>query len=254
MDPNGFITGILFVLLILFAGLIMVFATWVRRGHAPQLRPIPTFDALQTVMARAIEAGRKLHLSLGIGNMAAPTSADSLAGLTVLDYVAEQTTAAGVPPVVTMADPTVMLLAQERLRDAYGANQAGITQASAQVQWFSPEPAAYAAGVMGIIDREDLAGNVLVGNFGDEYLLVGETAAQKSDVPLVAGASSPNVIPYVYATTQSGLWGEELYVGGAYLSKKPAHIGSVLAQDTIRWIIGLVILGGVFLKIIGVGS
>jgi hypothetical protein len=174
--------------------------------------------------------------------------------LTILDYVAEQTTAAGVPPVVTVADPTVMLLAQERLRDAYGPNQAGVAQAAIHVQWFSPEPAAYAAGVMGTINHEDLAGNVLVGNFGDEYLLLGETAAQQSDVPLVAGASSPNIIPYIYATTKSGLWGEELYVGGAYLSKRPSHIGSVLAQDTIRWIIGLVILGGVFLKIIGVES
>jgi hypothetical protein len=41
------------------------------------------------------------------------------------------------------------------------------------------------------------------------------------------------------------LLGEEIYAAGAYLQKRSSHIGSLLAQDTMRWIVMIVILGGI---------
>jgi hypothetical protein len=41
--------------------------------------------------------------------------------------------------------------------------------------------------------------------------------------------------------------GEEIYAAGAYLQRRPAHIGSLAAQDMLRWLVALFILGGIVL-------
>jgi len=38
------------------------------------------------------------------------------------------------------------------------------------------------------------------------------------------------------------LVGEEMFAAGGYTSDKPAHIGSLRAQDLVRWILIIVIL------------
>lgn len=241
------------LLLFLFAALLLLFSSWARQNRVPELRPIAAFEALKILLARAVEAGQTLHFSLGIGGITNQTTADTLAGLTMLDYVAEQTVTAGGGPLVTMADPTVMLLAQERLRQAHQPDYVGVAHPVRQVRWLSTQPVAYAAGVMGIMGVEELEGNVMLGRFSDEYLLMGEMAnQQKPALTTIAGASDPNVLPYIYATSPQGLWGEEIFAAGAYLSEKPTHIGSLLAQDTIRWILGGLILVSVLLKLFGV--
>jgi len=241
------------ILLVLFVLLILFFAKWIKEDRMfASLRPIAAFDSIKLLMAQAIEEGKSLHLSLGSGSVTDATTAETLAGLTVLEHLSLQSAAAETSPVVTMADPATMLMAQNTLRKAYGNNSRGALEAAARVQWISPQPAAYAAGVMGVLALDDVSGNVMLGHFGDEYLLMGESA-HKQDPPIatVAGAGSPQVLPYVLATSPKALWGEEIFAAGAYLSKKPMHIGSLLAQDTVRWGAGLFILGSVLLKAFG---
>lgn len=130
-----------------------------------------------------------------------------------------------------------------------------MNEAINQLYWFSPNSAAYAAGSMGLINRQaaQIEGNIMLGHFGDEYLLLGETAQQQSPpLTTVAGASSPNVLPFVLATAPAALWGEEMFAAGAYLGKKPFHLASLFAQDTLRWLLGFGILGSVILKTLGV--
>jgi len=239
------------LLLLSFAVLILFFSNRAKQKRAPMLRPIAAFQTLKMLLARAVETGRTFHLSLGTGGITNRTTADTLAGLTMLDYVADQTAGAGVSPLVTTADPTVMLLAQGRLRQAHRPDNAG--PAYTDARWLATEPAAYAAGVMGIMGAEEVEGNVMLGYFGDEYLLMGEFAnLHKPGIATVAGASDPNVLPYVYATSPQGIWGEEMFAVGAYLSEKPTHIGSLLAQDTARWILGFFILIGVVFRLLGI--
>jgi hypothetical protein len=226
-------------LLILFVGLILYFTIRIRAGRRPVLRRIRVYDNLRGLMGRAVESGRKLHLSLGIGSMANETTADSLAGLAVLNYVGDQAAETGVFPLVSMADPTVMLLAQNTLRPA------GAEEAYRHVRWIAPQPAAYAAGVMNILDSDETDSTVQVGRFGDEYLLMGETAA-RNDLVHIGGTSDPNALAFIYGSTPRGtLLGEEIYAAGAYLQRFPSHIGSLVAQDTVRWVIAIIILGGI---------
>lgn len=246
------LTGL--ILLPLFIALIFFFSARVANDRVPALRPIAAFDSLKDLMTQTIEAGRRVHISIGSGALTDITSAETLAGLTVLEHFSAQAAASKMPPIITTADPVVLLAAQNVMRKAYGVDHQGAVQSAAQVRWLSPNPAAYAAGVMGILALDGVDGNMMIGHFGDEYLLMAETAHRQSrDVATVAGAANPNVLPYVFATAPNGLWGEEMFAAGAYLDRKPAHIGSLLAQDTLRWGIGLFILGGVLLKLFGVG-
>jgi hypothetical protein len=232
--------------LITFLPAMALVGWWARRGYTPDLRPIRAFDALRGLTARAIEAGRALHVSLGVGGVAGEAAGDSLAGLKVLEYLADQSAAAGVPAVVSVADPTLLPVAQEVVRRPYGADREGAAEAGRHVRWIAPQPAAYAAGVMGILGGEGVDANVMVGAFGDEYLLMGEAAVRRN-IATVAGASDPNVLPFVFATADEMLMGEDMYAAGAYLSGEPWHIGSLLAQDLMRWIIVLVVIAAVII-------
>lgn len=232
--------------LLIFIVAIYYFTLRVRSGWAPTLRRIRAFDTLKGLPGRAVEAGRDLHLSLGIGSLVNETTSDSLAGLAVLDYLAEQAAATGVSPTISMADPTVMLFAQNALRAAHADDPNQLEETYRHVRWIAPQPAAYAAGVMNLLNIDQVEANVMVGNFGDEYLLMGETAARRG-IAHVGGTSNPNVLPFIYASAQETILGEEIYAAGAYLQRRPAHIGSLAAQDMLRWLVALFILGGIVL-------
>jgi hypothetical protein len=234
------------VFLLTFLAFLLIFITRIRAGHRPGLRYIPAFDAVKGFTGRAIEAGRSLHLGLGLGSVANQTTADSMAGLLVLDYLAGQAAATGVPPTVSMADPTVMLVAKNVLRTAYQNDPQGLERSYRNVRWIAPQPVAYAAGVMTLLSIDEVEANIMVGQFGDEYLLMGEVAARQK-MSHVGGTSNPNTLPFIYVSAQETLLGEEIYASGAYLQRKPSQIGSLLAQDTMRWLIALIILGGVLL-------
>jgi hypothetical protein len=234
------------VFLLAFTGLLLFFTARISAGHTLVLRQIPGFDRLKGLMGRSVESGRALHLSLGLSGMADQTTADSLAGLAVLNYLAGQAATTGAPPLVSMADPTVMLFAQNAIRAAYGDDTEGAEAAYRQIRWIAPQPAAYAAGVMSLLDLDEVDSNVMIGRFGDEYLLMGESAARRG-VAHIGGTSDPNTLPFVYATADDILLGEEIYAAGAYLQKRPALLASLAAQDTMRWLVALVVLGGIVL-------
>lgn len=220
--------------LIAFLPAFYIYGRQVQRGKLPDLRPIQAFTALRGVMARAIETGRAVHVSVGVGGITSDVTADSLAGLSALEYLADQSAATGLAPIVTMADPTLLPLAQDVIRRPYGADREEAAKAVRHVRWIAPEPAAYAAGVMDILGGEGVDANVLIGSFGDEYLLMGEAASRRK-ITHIGGASDPNVLPFVFASADQALMGEDMYAAGAYLSRKAWHIGSLLAQDFMRW-------------------
>jgi hypothetical protein len=229
------------VILLLFVIVLYYATVAVKAGRVPQLRRIAAFDAIKGSTGRAIEAGQQVHLSVGVGSMANETTADSLAGLAVLRYLARQSAAAGIPPIVTMANPMVMLFAQNIRRIAHRDDPKGAEEAFQTTRWIALQPAAYAAGVMNILNQDNVKANVMIGAFGDEYLLMGETA-NRQDMPHIAGTSIPSTLPFMYASADETLFGEEIYAAGAYLEKRAFHLGSLVAQDTFRWLIGLLIL------------
>jgi hypothetical protein len=114
------------------------------------------------------------------------------------------------------------------------------------VRFTSPEQYAYAAAVLGMIQREKVATCVFVGAFASEAVDFAE-AAVAVDAIGIAGSTSTNQLPYFTAACDYTLIGEELLAAGAYVSKDAARLGSVQGQDYAKMIaFALVLLGSIF--------
>ena len=216
----------------------------VRAGHQPRLRPLPAFDTLSELSGRAAESSQVLHVGLGMGGISGSEMAVSLAGLTTLTYLADQSAASEAKLVVTVADPTLLPAAQEILRQAYARQGKPDIFSPSQVRLLAPEPIAYAAGVMSILEGENPLANVTIGDFGDEYLLIGETGV-KRDIVQIAGTSNPAALTFMQATADKVLVGEEIFAAGAYLRRDPESVAGIIVQDWWRYLVLLVIIAGV---------
>lgn len=87
----------------------------------------------------------------------------------------------------------------------------------------------------------------MVGHLDDEYLLLGEPGARR-DIVQVAGSDALSAQPFVLATSDRALLGEELYAAGAYLSREPAQVASLYVQDVLRGLAVVAIVIGILLK------
>lgn len=237
------------ILVFITVGLIFAFALFHKGRPYRDLRAIPAFDRLHQAINLAVEDGSRLHISLGSASPLSPQGASALAGLTVLRQIAEVSSSSDRPPVVTTGDPALAILSQDTLRASYQAtntlDQFDLTQG--RLTGFTPF--SYAAGTLSVFHEEQVSANLLAGNFGAEVGLMNDAAQQENEV-LVAGSDSVTGQALMYMTAQEPLIGEELFAGGAYFQAGPLHAASLHAEDILRWIVIVTILGGSILKLL----
>jgi hypothetical protein len=243
-DVLGIESAVALLIVLVSVPLLFYALSRVRAGRKPSLRPLPAFDRLSGVSGRAAESGQLLHVGLGTGGISGPQTAISLAGLKVLEHLADQAAACESCLVVTVADPTLLPAAQEVLRQAYARRGKSKVFSPNLVRLLAPEPAAYAAGVMGILEGENPLANVTIGAFGDEYLLIGETGAKKG-IEQVAGTDDPAALAFMYVTAQETLIGEEIFAAGAYLQENAESLAGLMVQDWWRYLVVVFIVAGV---------
>jgi hypothetical protein len=242
------ILGILIILAML--GLILFYSRQIKAGYQVHMRHIPAFDKLPHLMSQAVESGQQIHISVGTGGLTDSTTASTLAGLAVLDYMAERGCGSGVPPLVTVADPMVLPAAQDSLRRVYHRHGRPKEYSGTQVEMVAPQPAIYALGASTRLDQKETAANLMFGSFGTEALLLAEPGVQKG-VPLLAGTDDPEAMALLMAAADDSIIGEELFAVPAYLNRRPAYLASLRAQDLLRLgVVALILIAG-FLALLG---
>jgi hypothetical protein len=227
--------------------ILLLWFTLRRRSHAPALRPIAAWEALRGLIGRATEEGKQVHLSLGRSGVGAEQTPVVSAALDVQRHLADEGAAINTQPVVTVADPMLMLTAQGVVHRAFRRQARTDQYDSTRVQLIAPDPTAYAVGAGDQIEAPETAANVMVGHLGDEYLLLGEPGAQR-ELLQVAGSDALNTQALMPGTADHVLLGEELFSAGAYLSRRPALLASLQVQDTLRVLAVVAILVGVLVK------
>jgi hypothetical protein len=233
------------ILIVLFSVPLLFYAlSRARAGHSPRIRGLPAFDRLSGMSSRAAESGQTLHVGLGTGGISGPDTAVSLAGLKSLEYLADQAAVSESRLVVTVADPTLLPAAQEVVRRAYSHRGKSDVFSPTQIRLLAPDPVAYAAGVMGILEGEDPLANVTIGAFGDEYLLIGEVGV-RNDIEQVAGTGDPAALAFMHTTAHETLIGEEIFAAGACLQKEAELIAGLMVQDWWRYLVVVLIIAGV---------
>jgi hypothetical protein len=214
-------------------------------------RRIAVFERITTFVDAAIESGRALHLSLGMGAINSSGVVDSTIGLAVLDYISSKTANLCLDNTCTCGEATLYLstMGAERERQPHtlAVNHPGDNR-----YYCGPDPLMYANGVIQQLGWSQPQTNLLMGFTGTECLYItGSPATRK--IQHVGGTSSPLGAALLHIATGETLVGEEFYATRAYL-RRSSNDRSLIVQDWLRYFILFAVIVGVVLALTGYGS
>ncbi|HBX70922.1 MAG TPA: hypothetical protein DEH25_16470 [Chloroflexi bacterium] len=245
------LTGLLgFVFILIFFGLMMLFVVSGRSRPGVNLRQIPAFTKLRRAIGLAVEAGSRLHVSIGRGGVIGTQSASAFVGLSMLERLAGSASTGDKPPIATSGDGVLGVLAQDTLQGTYRRIGLGEQFDPTSSQVVGLTPFSFAAGTIPLVSDKKTGANILAGSFGSEVALITDAGERSGNLTL-AGTDNLPAQSIIYATADEPLIGEELYAGGAYLNVGPLHEASLQAQDVLRWSLVAVILLGTIAKLFG---
>jgi len=227
-------------LLLLFAFLVLMLgsAALSRRWPAT-FRQIAAFEALGKAIERAVEAGERVHVSLGAGSVIGPESSSAFAGLAALTRIARATSMSDRPAVVTAGDGAMAILARDTLRSSYSEGGSANRYDPTSGRLLGPTPFSYVAGLPSVLNTESVSVHMLSGFYGFEAGLAAEFG-ERARAFVIGGTSEVQSQALLYAVAKNPLLGEEVFASGAYLGAGQLHKASLRAQDVIR--IGLIVL------------
>ena len=193
-------------------------------------------------MGYAAESGGALHIALGSGGLNGEDAVTSLAGLQVVEALADAAVSYPAPPIVTVGDSTLLPLAQDILRRAYERHGSPELYDPGSVRFIAPSPTAYAAGAAHVVAAENVTANTMNGAFGAEVSLIANAGTRRGLAQLAA-AANPTALGALYPVIDRLAIGEELYAAGAQIARERRYTASLLVQDILRIILVLIILG-----------
>jgi hypothetical protein len=232
---------IAFFLALILAGLILIF-NLMQRGRWPVFRDLPGYNEVSSDVGASVEAGTRVHVALGEGQIIGPGAEAELAGLSALAKVAQAASISDRPPVVTSSDGLTSLLSQDVMYSTYRQMRVEERFDHDLGRLAGLGPAGYTAGAMITTSTEKVSATFVIGAMGAEAALIADAGAQHGTV--IAAVTDPVGQAAVFATTDHPLIGEELFAAGAYLKVSHTHAASLQAHDVLRWIaIAAILLG-----------
>ena len=237
--PNHATPGVL--LLILAIVLPVLYYIWLaRRKKDLYVRRLAGVDAIDEACGRSAELGRPMAFTTGL------TAVGPIlyACLGVVYYVARKAAMYKSKFFYPQNDPEVLPIAEDIVREAYKAEGKVAAFDPGSVSYLSNEQFAFAAGYMGLVQREEIASAFLMGRFAAESLLLAE-AGQQMGAMQIAASVSPEQVAFFICTCDYTLIGEELYAASAYLTREPVQLGSLYGQDRTKLLFFVIIIIGV---------
>lgn len=213
----------------------------VKKATEIPIRRVPGLDALDECIGRATEMGRPVHYTMGLQEYEAQT----FASFEILRYAAGQCAKYDIPIIVTNYRAEVHPVTEEIVREAFIAAGKADAYKPDNVRFLSDNQLAYTAGVVGIMEREKIAANLMFGPFYAESLIFAE-AGNKIGAIQIAGTANTHQLPFFVTACDYTLIGEEMFAAGAYLSRDNVLVGSLLMQDFGKYIaVGLIVVGSI---------
>lgn len=226
MIPEGLVST--FWLQTIYCAVIIFLTYRARRGlKIPEIRKVPGLDAIDEAIGRATEMGKPTHYCPGTGDI---HLADTLASFSILRYVASQSAKYNSELVVTNRRVVVYPITEEIVKQSYIDQGQSDLFKPENVRFFSEDQWAYASACIGMLEREKPAANILIGSFSAEALMLAESGSKINAIQ-IAGTSKTSQIPFFVVACDYCLIGEELYAAGAYLSRDPNQMATLVAQD-----------------------
>lgn len=217
----------------------------------PEIRRIAGLEAIPEAVGRATEMGKPVFATPGWYDVSGADAGQTLAAIDVIAYVAQLAAKYDTKLVVGVAVPNVYPMVSETIQQAYMSQGKSDKFSPDMIQFTSPMQYAYMAACLGIMQREKTAATIFVGGFGSEAINFAEASVSVGALS-IAGTTSTSQLPFFTAACDYSMIGEELLVAGAYLSKDPLRMGSIVGQDYTKLIALIVLWLGVILKTGGV--
>jgi hypothetical protein len=197
-----------------------------KTGPLPYIRKIAGLEAIEEAVGRATELGTPVFYVPGRTEINTSGAAQTMAGLEIL--------------ITGISAPNVQPVAEEIVRQAYLNEGKADAVKPEMVQFLSNEQFAFAAACLRIMNREHVGAAIMVGEFQAETMMLVEAAAQTGAIT-ICGTSRAIQIPFFVAAADYTLIGEEMFAGGAYLSKDRVKLGGIAALDVGK-IIGTIMI------------
>jgi hypothetical protein len=224
-----------------------------RKGKPREIRKIPALTGLEEIVKRAAEMGRPIQVTTGMGEIQGAYGAQTVAGLAVLSHVARMCAENDVRLIVPVIRASNLPATEAAVQLGYEmAGKPEEYAPSKQVVFLSDDQFAWAAGMLGILERERCAGQVLVGLFMAETLLLLE-AGVRAGAMQVGGTAFIANIPFFVTSCDYTLITEEIFAASAYLSGDPGQVGSIGGQDMIRLLLLMIMVVGIVAAAMGSG-
>lgn len=221
-------------------GAVIVFIEVARSGRDLKIRKIAGLDAVDDAVGRATEMGKPVMFVPGILDI---NEVQTVAGLTILSRVAQQTAEYGAQLLVPTSKSLVMAAAREAVSSSYTVAGRPDAYREEDVYYLTDEQFGYVAGVTGQMVREKPAACFYMGSFFAESLYLAEAGNSIGAIQL-AGTAEPAQLPFFVAACDYTLIGEEFFAASAYLSGEPHQLGSLKGQDLGKFVGALLIVVG----------
>ncbi len=228
----------LLVLLVTFV-LITIVSQFLRRQQRIRLalRRISAYQGMPVAISEAVESERPIHVSFGGRGLGTESTISALSVADMLYPLVERAAIASQTPIVSLSDPTALGLAQGTLLRAYRRRENLKYYSSAAARWYpqGPRSLAFAAGVGSALADEDSNLSVVGGRFGPEIAFIAESA-MRYDQMFFGQSDQLDGQAVAWVMSERPLIGEELYVAGAYLPRKPSalHLSQLIAMEGLR--------------------
>ena len=215
-----------------------------KSGKSLYIRRIAGLNAIDEAVGRATEMGRPVVMVPGLSD---PFNAIVVQAVKIFSYVTRVAAKFASPILMCCFTAASYTYAQEVVRDVY--QEEGLMDRYDQdsVRFISDRQFAFAAGVSGLIHREQAAATFFMGEFYAESLIFAETGNTVGAIQIASSTESTQT-PFFIASCDYVLIGDEFYAASAYLTRQPVLVGSLVGQDWCKLLIIAFIVVGALLN------
>jgi len=219
------------ILLILFCIIAVYFTKTLPK--TPGIRRVPALDAIDECVGRATEMGRPIHISSGNPNVIGSGDTQTMAGLSVLNYVADLCASRDARIIDTSYKAEQQVMQQDIIKSAFTKHGKLENYNPNDSYFFSGT--AYAPGIIGVIEDERCVANIIIGNFHGNFALAFMPYAFRGDVIQIGGTSNVTNLPHMAALVDYLVIAEEMFAMDAYLTKDKNKLSVLYGAEIIKY-------------------
>ena len=212
-------------------------------GPLPEIRKIAALEAIPEVVGRAVEMGRPVHFTSGVGRINDDFVFKDTAATEILSHISKICAEYEADIVTTVAPALVLPIQEDAMRQGYAAAGKPDAFTGDQIRFASEVQMAYASAAAGFIHREKAAANIMIGAFYGETMLIAESGVHAGAVQIM-GTVRMYQLMFMAVVADYLLIGEEMFAAGAYIAQDRVRLGAVKGQDIVKLgIIAMLALG-----------